>query len=722
MVIFGFGVISGVAQSRPYIGFIYPAGGQVDTTFEIRVGGQRLDNIIGVDITGKRVTAKLLEYRHQMSNQQVRLLREQVTELRKFTRRYSSEASRKGPNGVTDKQYQTVVDQLERIQSRLGDYVQRPACGSIANVVRIEVTIHGNAEPGERELRLRTLTGVSNPMPFHVGQLREYSRPPLPTCEAPVLGKEVQALRKRPPEGTVTTIHLPCTVNGQISPSEVDRYRFAARQGQKLVLTTLARQLVPYLADAVPGWFQPVIEVADSRGREVAYVDDFRFKPDPVVIFEVPEDGEYTFSIRDAIYRGREDFVYRVSLGELPFVTSVFPPGRSLGTALPLKVTGVNLGRMELLEPTRTDGTGIHVIDRARDGRLINPVPFAVDTLPETFEHKSRGGSTRAQALHLPVIVNGRIDQPGDLDIFEFAGRAGEQIVIDVMARRLDSPLDSSVRLVFGDGQLVAFNDDHRDLGDGLNTHPADSYLNVVLPSTGTYRIHLSDTAQAGGEEYVYRLRVSAPQPEFALRVEPSSISVRNRATATVNVHAFREDGFDKPITLSVVGLPPGLTAAPVVISGTQQVARVAIKANWTKMHEPVEVAPQVIGSAYLSGRIVTHHPAVPAEDRMQAFLWRHLVPTADFKVYVYDPSIKLEEPPDPIVPSTIKAQILADARKRAASGQTFTKGQVQGRIRDLKRFYGEGLLAPGFYLRKLAECQAASEARARPPRASASE
>lgn len=46
------------AQQRPYIGFIYPAGGQLNTTFRVHVGGQRLDGLAGVQITGKGVTAQ----------------------------------------------------------------------------------------------------------------------------------------------------------------------------------------------------------------------------------------------------------------------------------------------------------------------------------------------------------------------------------------------------------------------------------------------------------------------------------------------------------------------------------------------------------------------------------------------------------------------------------------------------------------------------------------
>ena len=142
-----------------------------------------------------------------------------------------------------------------------------------------------------------------------------------------VLGKEAASLRKRPPEEGEDHITVPCTVNGQIASGEVNRYRFTAYKGQHLVLTTQARELVPYIADAVPGWFQPVLALYDAKGQELAYDDHYRFNPDPTIFYEVPHDGEYVFAIHDSLYRGREDFVYRVTIGELPFVTSIFPLG-----------------------------------------------------------------------------------------------------------------------------------------------------------------------------------------------------------------------------------------------------------------------------------------------------------------------------------------------------------------------------------------------------------
>ena len=175
----------------------------------------------------------------------------------------------------------------------------------------LEVTIASDAEPGARELRLVTLRGVSNPLMFHVGQLPEYSRKPMITATLQVLGKEELALRKRPADEVEVRVTVPCTVNGQIASGEVNRYRFEARQGQRLVVTTQARQLIPYIADAVPGWFQPVLVLGDARGRN-SFGDDYRFNPDPVISFEC-RDGEYVSASPTPSTAGAR--IYRISLG-----------------------------------------------------------------------------------------------------------------------------------------------------------------------------------------------------------------------------------------------------------------------------------------------------------------------------------------------------------------------------------------------------------------------
>ena len=622
------------AQVRPYIGYVYPGGGQQGRTVQVRLGGQGLDDVSKVLVSGAGVRARVAEYHRRLNFQELQLLREQLKELRDAAPgKAAASSSEKPPVSLSEAERLALQGKIEK---RIAEFVPTPACASICNVVLVEVSLDADAPPCPREIRLVTPRGVSNPLAFHVGQLAEFSRKPMLSATIQTLGKEELALRKRPDDEVEQRITLPCTVNGQVASREVNRYRFEAHKGQRLVLSTAARQLIPYIADAVPGWFQPVLILSDSRGKELAYNDDYRFKPDPLILFEVPRDGEYCFTIADALYRGREDFVYRVTIGELPFVTSIFPLGARVGTSPAIAAKGWNLDSTRLAPPAPDAEPGTCFLVARKDGLVSNRLPFALDTLPERTEKEPNNDPAAAQKVDLPVIVNGRIDRPGDLDVFRFSGRAGARIVAEITARRLDSPLDSLLELTGPDGTLLAFNDDHEDPGSGLNTHHADSYILATLPADGTYCIHVADAAKNGGDAYGYRLRISPPRPDFELRIVPSSLTLRSKSAVGVSVQVIRRDGFSGPIKLGLKDPPEGFSAVPVTLSGAQEVARLNLKTTLTATKEPVTLFVQ--GVATIQGREVTRQ-GVPAEDRMQAFLWRHLVPAEDLKVLVFDPS-----------------------------------------------------------------------------------
>ncbi len=595
------------------------------------------------------------------------------------------------------------MDRIARIEKLLREDVRAPACAAFRGVAFIEVTIAPDAPPGERELRLVTRRGgASNPMAFHVGQVPEYCRKPMITAPRQILGKEAQALRSRPAHEAEDRIQIPCVVNGQVASGEVNSYRFTARKGQRLVIATQARQLVPYIADAVPGWFQPVLALYDADGREVAYDDDYRFKPDPVIFFEVPRDGDYVFRIFDAIYRGRNDFVYRITLGEIPFVRSIFPLGGRVGELRPVGMTGWNLGDAVMTPPSKDAGAGVHLIAATRDGFVSNPVPFALDTLPEAFDKEPNNTPAGAQKITLPVIINGRMDREDDWDVFRFTGKAGDTVVVEVCARQLDSPVDSVIRLTDKTGQLLAFSDDRENLGAGINTHHADSYFMAKLPADGTYCVHIGDAGRKGGQEHGYRLRISAPRPDFALRVAPSSASLRIKGDASLAVFAIRKDGFAGDIKLELNDPPAGFTSAPVTLTATQTLGRIRFRASSVTTASPVILS--ITGSAKIDGNLVVHQ-AVPAEDRMQAFLWRHLVPARDLRVHVYDPNYRTlaQRVPPELTPAQV-AKAEAVVAEAEAKGRRFTKSQVAGFARGIKDLYEKGLLTDEFYGDKIAE------------------
>ena len=119
---------------------------------------------------------------------------------------------------------------------------------------------------------------------------------------------------------------------------------------------------------------------------------------------------------------------------------------------------------------------------------------------------------------------------------------------------------------------------------------------------------------------------------------------------------------------------------------------------------EPVRLT--IEGVAEIQGT-VTVRQAVPAEDRMQAFLWQHLVPAQDLVAMVYNPA---DEPPPTRVPDPKAGQErIAEARAQKEPSQ-FTRRQVAGRLRQLNGLYQEWLLTDEFYNVKVAECEAARE------------
>jgi hypothetical protein len=506
----------------------------------------------------------------------------------------------------------------------------------------MEVTVAADAEPGVRELRVETPRGVSNPAAFYVGRLPEFrANEAEPVFDAQEL---LQGLIRQPPR-PATPITLPAVVNGQILPRQpdmspfsaervtagtADRYCFEARKGQQLVIAVAARELIPYLADAVPGWFQATLALYDSQGKELAYNDDYRFHPDPVLFFKVPADGQYVIEIKDAIYRGRPDFVYRISIGELPFITGIFPLGGRAGAPTTVRLSGWNLPADTLTLDAKDMTPGIHPLSLGKGEMLSNTMPFAVDTLPECLEREPNDSVQTAQAVTLPVIVNGRIDRPGDWDMYRFEGRAGQQIIAEVYARRLESPLDSVLELLDAAGRRLAFNDDHEDKSDGLQTHHADSLINISLPTDGTYYVRLGDAQHHGGPEYAYRLRLGPPRPDFELRVVPSCLNTIGWRLNPLAVHALRKDGFNGQIALGFKDNPDGLALDGALIPEGQDQVRLTLTVAPMLSGEPLRVCLE--GRAMIDGKEVVRQ-ALPAEEMTQAFFYKHLVPTRDFTI-----------------------------------------------------------------------------------------
>ena len=509
--------------------------------------------------------------------------------------------------------------------------------------VNVALALAGDAEPGVRDLLVVTAGGVSNRVRFAVGQAPD------------VLEVEPNSTRDKAQKLPA----LPVVVNGQLLEGDRDFFRFSARAGQVVVCQVEARALHPYLADAVPGWIDPCLTMYDGGGRQLDTVDDFRFHPDPVLVFSVPRDGEYVVEIRDIIYRGRADFVYRLSIGETPFVAGIFPLGGQRGHGSRVSLEGANLPSTTVDVSLPRESRGLvepwgplvaRTVSVERQHVRSNALPFAGSDLVAVAESEPNDTPATAQRIRPPVVVDGRIDRPGDVDCFAFTATKGQALFMEVQARRLESPLDSILTLFDRSGRWLAENDDTPDPEEGMLTHQADSRLLYTFPKDGDYVLRLREVQGKGGSAYAYRLVVAPPQPDFSLRVTPDNPRAGRGDNAVLTVLVARKYGFSEPVTLEVKKAPGGFTASPAVISKGQD--RVALTLAVPPDARPGLVFPVVTGTARIGERTVIHE-AVPAEEVIESFNNRHVLPVGELALAVLDapgPALSIVTPmPSPL-------------------------------------------------------------------------
>ncbi|MEI7731705.1 MAG: hypothetical protein WCO56_19190 [Verrucomicrobiota bacterium] len=99
-----------------------------------------------------------------------------------------------------------------------------------------------------------------------------------------------------------------------------------------------------------------------------------------------------------------------------------------------------------------------------------------------------------------------------------------------------------------------------------------------------------------------------------------------------VTVHALRKDGFTGPITLRLKEAPKGFTLIGAQIPENQDLVKCTLDSSPSSRMEPFSL--HVEGQATIQGREIIRS-ALPADDMMQAFAYRHLVPAQELKVAV---------------------------------------------------------------------------------------
>ncbi len=234
-----------------------------------------------------------------------------------------------------------------------------------------------------------------------------------------------------------------------------------------------------------------------------------------------------------------------VLLADGPEVTAFFPPGLQRGSTVELKASGkfenwpvnVHVDRPGLtIDPL--DDNGLFRVTAATDAvpgsywvRCYNDRgasslrPLLVGVLAELVEVEPNNSPVEAQEIDsTSVVVNGRLNQSGDVDGFAVDLEARQTLVIRVEAhQKLGSPMDGILQVVSPEGFVV----------DQVDDAPLfDPFLVFEVPTTGRYTVRLfafpsdpnSSIRFAGGADYIYRLTLTTGG--FIDHLEPPIIGV----------------------------------------------------------------------------------------------------------------------------------------------------------------------------------------------------
>jgi hypothetical protein len=204
----------------------------------------------------------------------------------------------------------------------------------------------------------------------------------------------------------------------------------------------------------------------------------------------------------------------------------------------------------------------------------------------------------------VPCEVGGRIDKRADRDWYAFTAKKGETFVIDLWADRIGVPTDFlfSVRSAKATTDIVEKDDNSEILSNTqffARTTDPDPYT-FTAPEDGKYLVQVMsrESSYQYGPRVTYRLRIAPPRPDFrvvampASKHQPDVTVLRADGHNFLDVFAFRSDGFNGPIALSVDGLPAGITCAAQVIGPGQKSGALVLSAapNAAAFNGPITV------------------------------------------------------------------------------------------------------------------------------------
>jgi hypothetical protein len=462
---------------------------------------------------------------------------------------------------------------------------------ALAKANDFAVTVAADVPPGIYEAQVFGRFGLSNPRGFVVGTLPEV---------AEKSGNNTPA--------TAQEIALDTVINGRTDSQAADHYKLNLKKGQRVIAICLAQELDSRASDA--------LLLISPDGQELE-----RARKGGLLDHTATADGPVILKVHDFVYRGGDQYFYRLTVTTGPHIDFVFPPaiepgkaskvtvfGRNLpgGTPSKVRVEGKPLDQLTVditapgdaltrqrLAANATLGSAAASLDgfayrlKGANGQLSNPVLLAFADAPVVVEAEPNDARDKAQKISLPASIAGQFATPNDRDWFAFEAKKGDAFALEVVSQRLGLPTAPQVviqKYTKNDKGEETYTDVQEYVesvvnigGPEFNTAHRDPVGRFEAKEDGSFRIGIRDLfgRTVASAHNLYTLTLRKESPDFRLVAVPDSSptkkspndvvswasSLRRGEVIPVKLLVLRSDGFKGDIDLAVEGLPAGVSA-----------------------------------------------------------------------------------------------------------------------------------------------------------------
>ncbi len=406
----------------------------------------------------------------------------------------------------------------------------------------LQVEIDASAKIAVHSLRLVSSAGVSNALKFFVNSESLIAESKDPHDQA----HEAQV------------VNIPCVVAGRISNrGDLDYYAFEVSEGQEIAFRVISSRLTRQnarvaaqlaLYKVTGSWFDPnrptQLASSSSRGR---------------FIYKFGQEGRYVVKVSSFLGTGGPDFTYQLRIVPIDVI-----PKQELRTA--------RLKQFRYATPWDPSKWEERAWDRRLEQTRLSALASRAVVTDELEEVVNQDLSVllvkeNATELKLPALVEGTIEEPGDLHTFKFHVKAGEQLAFELETPDLVPPdFNPHFVILDSDGKELSSNI-HRWVSGAGNEYAKEIQPKTIhaFPRQGAYTLKIGDiTSRHGNPHFTYRLLIR-PQIPHVGKVELSEdhINLVPGQASKLTIISDLEEGLSGGIVFAVENLPAGVQAFP---------------------------------------------------------------------------------------------------------------------------------------------------------------